>query len=1044
MAGTKRRKDRLNHNSHNNNHVHKTTSKHRHHDSLNDHQHKHTNTPKSNNDDDNNSSNPSSDCCNDNMFPQWTPQIVWLVCTLLRVSYVTQPDNWWVLHPDENFQSLEVAHTQVYGFGFRPYEFSSLSHGSTGGASNESVSFYRQRELQLGMHGMRSALYPSFYVIVSWVAAILSLDVKPFVLWKVAHAVVSSLLPLSVYRFSRTYFSCHDASCLAAILAVTSTHLNVLGTHPLLNSFLAPAVFWALSCILPLVCGHRSPSFLASSEEAKDSDHHGSNGIVYGQSQTKPHVNGLNTLGTASQSFDGKVCGKNGTRPLLNGVKAQSLHRKVCEQTETKPPVNGVKAQSLHGKVCEQTETKPTVNGVKTSQTESESYPGCNGELFHPRPNADTSSSALRENGHIPHPNGTIPGGFDKVSDKLEKDFHFAHSDRNGVTTCSNGNAKLSLVSQLKPQELFESKVLLSFRATLLNFLSGFVLALCVYMRVDVALFTAVTLLPKFRSGRAQFGSLIVCSLGAVLGISCGVLQDFWFYDELVLSPQNWARFNVFRDLSGDLFGKSFFFRYFELLFSNTLGLSVLVACSVIIVLFSVVVQVKSYICQLWACNRNDKFRSQNENNSSTIDYSHHINQSDSNENQDPNLNHWNSDVPNRDNNNNCNNSNKNNNHHDNNTLKSDFISNTTSNKLEVSQKVDETSVVNRSDSLKTNMSEYNPATTLTLSWAALLLFYSSKEHKELRFVHNTTVLMLISSAFVISTTLNILSRKFDCRQGQLLTVIVLTLFAADQWSSFPSSKDQSNKPWAYQRIEDSHDVNACLDYVSAQNDVTGVFLDSNFHATAGYALLHKDVPVFTLLVHEFVEFDDVTSKMRVSKPSLLDGFKNVSYVTVDKLSNFVSVQNAGYLVKVLIQKQQYNYFIIAKERKFLEVGFTDVFAHGTMRVVRRTFEPLEERQLVTMASRAPIGVNATVLKYEGDVLFRFHRFPLALERYTAAVQLNPGIAQIYQAIAACKRKLDDEPEARKWIETCVKRFGVKECSLPLSITNINPDRTMF
>ena len=75
---------------------------------------------------------------------------------------------------------ISVAHTQIYGYGFRPYEYSSLSHGTLGGAASD-VSLYRQRELELGMHGMRSALYPCFYVVVSFVADVFGLDVRPFV-----------------------------------------------------------------------------------------------------------------------------------------------------------------------------------------------------------------------------------------------------------------------------------------------------------------------------------------------------------------------------------------------------------------------------------------------------------------------------------------------------------------------------------------------------------------------------------------------------------------------------------------------------------------------------------------------------------------------------------------------------------------------------------------------------------------------------------------------------------------------------------------------
>ena len=90
-----------------------------------------------------------------------------------------------------------MAHTEVYGYGFRPYEFSSLSHGTVGGAAGN-VSLYRQRELELGMHGMRSALYPTFYVIVSCLADIVGLDVRPFV---VRYEQNGSVCVVCLFRF---------------------------------------------------------------------------------------------------------------------------------------------------------------------------------------------------------------------------------------------------------------------------------------------------------------------------------------------------------------------------------------------------------------------------------------------------------------------------------------------------------------------------------------------------------------------------------------------------------------------------------------------------------------------------------------------------------------------------------------------------------------------------------------------------------------------------------------------------------------------------
>ena len=67
---------------------------------------------------------------------------------------------------------------------------------------------------------------------------------------RVTHAVITSCLPLSVYYFTRSMFKSRDAASLAAIMVSTSQTLNVLGTHPFINSFLSPIVFL---CLTPLV-----------------------------------------------------------------------------------------------------------------------------------------------------------------------------------------------------------------------------------------------------------------------------------------------------------------------------------------------------------------------------------------------------------------------------------------------------------------------------------------------------------------------------------------------------------------------------------------------------------------------------------------------------------------------------------------------------------------------------------------------------------------------------------------------------------------------
>ena len=761
-----------------------------------------------------------------------------------------------------------------------------------------------------------------------------------------AHVLVSSLLPLSVYRFSKVYFRSHDAACLAAILVAMSTHLTVLGTHPLLNTFLSPFVFWALSCVLPVICGQRHPS---SRSEDLDLSHADWRGWT-GQNE--------------------------------NAVTCRTLQRASSDQVE-----------------CTR-ETAPNCT-CRAGEVGSTIISPCQGQVLI---------------GTMPHANGTAVHESPRTSATVRD---CAGQDRTSKPTCPSATpagpswfwAGRNSVSRKKQKTERRSR---KTQALLVDFFSVLVLAMCVYMRVDVALFTAVALLPRFRPRLAEYRALLVSALGAFVGVCLGVLEDFFFYDELVVSPGNWAKFNVFRGMAGELFGKSSSTKYFVGLFGNNFGLPVLAGLSAIVIVYILVRGVTDrpvinrYVSSSSSrdSSNNSSDTSNNNNNRYVDNHRHHNGKS-----KDPN-------------------DEKNNN----------VTENGTDNGSERTVSIPG----GHGPASLNTATGVGDALTLTSSWLLLLGFYSFREHKELRFVHNAIVLMLISFASVFSIAIKeLLCPRLGPGRVRAIVLALLSLLAADQWSSFPSSRDRSNRAWAYQGIWDSHDVNACLSFVGAQKDATGVFVDSNFHVTGGYTLLHRDVPLFTLLVHEFVEFE-AGARIDLHKPSLLDGTRNVSYFTIDRLSNLVSVQNAGYMVRLLIQKKQYNYLVMARQRKFLAIGYKEAFAQGTMRVMKRTFDPEEERQLQAMAAKAPMGVNATVLKYEGDVLFRFHRFQLALERYQAAFQLDPAQAPLFQAIGACKLKLGDQSGARLWIETCAQRFGPSECEKALSITNINPDRHLF
>ncbi|BFZ04479.1 hypothetical protein BsWGS_07518 [Bradybaena similaris] len=180
------------------------------------------------------------------LFPRSTPLIVAGVTLVIRVLYVLNPRNWWMVHPDEVYQSIEVAHIETFGYGFRTYDFSPPELPS------DDTSRYRQMEIQAGMFALRSPLFPFYYVLVSKAASLLGLQGSHYVLWRVAHVVASSFLPLAVHRFAAKLYGSSDKGCVVAILVAVSTHLNVLGTHCLLHSFLAPFTFLALSMLADL------------------------------------------------------------------------------------------------------------------------------------------------------------------------------------------------------------------------------------------------------------------------------------------------------------------------------------------------------------------------------------------------------------------------------------------------------------------------------------------------------------------------------------------------------------------------------------------------------------------------------------------------------------------------------------------------------------------------------------------------------------------------------------------------------------------------
>ncbi|XP_060561315.1 uncharacterized protein LOC132721080 [Ruditapes philippinarum] len=182
-------------------------------------------------------------CGNSTGISWWWPWFIVVVTACVRIRYVIMPGNWWILHPDEIFQSIEVAFSEVYGYGFRPYEYL---------RAPENISIPGEAQmLASGMYGLRSPIYPRMFMLSLRLAKMLGLDQSPFVVCRIFNAAVTSLLPVTVFWFVQKLFRCRLLAFLTCALAAIEHHLMVFGTHTIVNSFISPLVFLGLTLCLP-------------------------------------------------------------------------------------------------------------------------------------------------------------------------------------------------------------------------------------------------------------------------------------------------------------------------------------------------------------------------------------------------------------------------------------------------------------------------------------------------------------------------------------------------------------------------------------------------------------------------------------------------------------------------------------------------------------------------------------------------------------------------------------------------------------------------
>ncbi|XP_046550416.1 uncharacterized protein LOC124260199 [Haliotis rubra] len=765
----------------------------------------------------------------EDIFPRFSP---WVVCALtmaVRVNYVSQPRNWWILHPDEIFQSLEVAHSEVYGYGFRTHEYLP----STGTRTSPRCATVRFR----------------------WGC---------IALWKVVHAVVSSCLPLAVYKFTRILFRSHDCGVLAAILTAGSTHLSVFGTHTLINSFCGTPLFCGLYFLFKnLLCVSTNPNKDKKVKSSSDSTRN----LNYVSKYVPDHEKSRESSGSKN------MCSCERSKGLYHGFE--------------------------HG------------DGGITGITKG--FANCPGIIIAAIIQSMTNGISLIND--CSRPNEPVTQKEDGVAERVYSKHELSPDSEMSALNDSNMNVITTYQrQQLEDCERDHDKRELT--------LASFILVICCYIRVDASLFVAATSLPHINRKCLQKTRLVPCIVGAVIGLAFCVCDDFNSYGVGVISPYSWFQFNVLQDHAAVVFGRMQFTWYLKNLIGQSSCLMLLTTYFFSIICVNLVVY-KSL-------SHSDRHRCR---------------------------------------------------------------------------------VISK----------------LAVSLVILMLIYSANEHKELRFMHNYLVLAFIGCSHCFYISAKYLKTIKYGPNGHLFTLMAVVLYILSQWYVFPSSLDQSNKTWTYTGNTQSHDVITCFDYVSKQNDVTGVFTDQMVHMSGGYTVLHQNVPIIGLLHYEFYEFSYGTRK-NLNSANFFGRKTNVTVSTFSETSEFVSVYNTPYLLKVLVAKKHYNYLVMNTDRKFVKIGFREVFRSGKRRVLKRNLDAEAESQLERIAATIPLGSNATILTYEGDWLMRFRQFDVAIPRFQKALQLDIKLVEAYKLLALCYKVLGDHQSSNAVIARCVEARGKRLC----------------
>ena len=303
-----------------------------------------------------------------------------------------------------------------------------------------------------------------------------------------------------------------------------------------------------------------------------------------------------------------------------------------------------------------------------------------------------------------------------------------------------------------------------------------------------------------------------------------------------------------------------------------------------------------------------------------------------------------------------------------------------------------------------------------------LLCLYSSKGHKEIRFVHDVIPLILILYSKIILVVCEIGFQLCKIKQCMYL---ILILTASFQWNTFISLDKSKISQWSYRGIDNSNHANKCLDFISRQQNVTGVFLDADCHMSGGFSILRHNVSVLALNQKEYFKFGE-DARITVNSNFISNGTHSI--FTLSRISDFISANNQRYLWKSIIGDSNINYLIVTNRRLLINSTSVEIYTSGDFKVLERTFDSVTEQALYAMTNTTSLVDNSEILNTEADWLIYYGAYRKARERLTSALKIDERNLRSHQLMIQLYHIKDDNKAARAFLQECRKYHDRKTC----------------